>query len=197
MALKTFVKVSGINNLSDARYCAGMGVNQVGFEIEEGSPNYVDQQSFKEIKGWLSGVEFVGEINGSVGSIANLVKDYGLDAIQIENMAQLPEALKTGIKVSFHSADIKIAHQAWKESNQQLEYVLFDMTGSNSEEVEELAKEMPVVLASGFDGESVIMVINASIKGISIRGGNEIRPGYKDFDEMADILEALEIDDLA
>ncbi|MFT6971874.1 MAG: phosphoribosylanthranilate isomerase, partial [Roseivirga sp.] len=88
MALKTFVKVSGINNLSDARYCAGMGVNQVGFEIEEGSPNYVDQQSFKEIKGWLSGVEFVGEINGSVGSIANLVKDYGLDAIQIENMAQ-------------------------------------------------------------------------------------------------------------
>ncbi|MFT6053412.1 MAG: phosphoribosylanthranilate isomerase [Roseivirga sp.] len=197
MALKTFVKVSGINNLSDARYCAGMGVNQVGFEIEEGSPNYVDQQSFKEIKGWLSGVEFVGEINGSVGSIANLVKDYGLDAIQIENMAQLPEALKTGIKVSFYSADIKIAHQAWKESNQQLEYVLFDMTGSNSEEVEELAKEMPIVLASGFDGESVIMVINASIKGISIRGGNEIRPGYKDFDEMADILEALEIDDLA
>ncbi|MFT7055516.1 MAG: phosphoribosylanthranilate isomerase [Roseivirga sp.] len=197
MALKTFVKVSGINNLSDARYCAGMGVNQVGFEIEEGSPNYVDQQSFKEIKGWLSGVEFVGEINGSVGSIVNLVKDYGLDAIQIENMAQLPEALKTGIKVSFYSADIKIAHQAWKESNQQLEYVLFDMTGSNSEEVEELAKEMPIVLASGFDGESVIMVINASIKGISIRGGNEIRPGYKDFDEMADILEALEIDDLA
>ncbi|MFT7382188.1 MAG: phosphoribosylanthranilate isomerase, partial [Roseivirga sp.] len=31
----------------------------------------------------------------------------------------------------------------------------------------------------------------------SIRGGNEIRPGYKDFDEMADILEALEIDDMA
>jgi phosphoribosylanthranilate isomerase len=125
------------------------------------------------------------------------VKDYDLDAIQIENMAQLPEALKTGIKVSFYSTEIKIAHQAWKESNQQLEYVLFDMTGSNSEEVEELAKEMPVVLASGFDGENVIQVIEGRIKGISIRGGNEIRPGYKDFDEMADILEALEIDDLA
>lgn len=35
MALKTFVKISGVNNLSDARYCAGMGVNQLGFNIED------------------------------------------------------------------------------------------------------------------------------------------------------------------
>ena len=48
MALKTFVKISGVNNLSDARYCAGMGVNQLGFNIEDKHPNYTDPQSFKE-----------------------------------------------------------------------------------------------------------------------------------------------------
>ena len=53
MALKTFVKVSGINNLSDARYCSGMEVNQLGFSIEPSSPNYTDPEKFKEIKGWL------------------------------------------------------------------------------------------------------------------------------------------------
>ena len=28
-----------------------------------------------------------------------------------------------------------------------------------------------------------------------MRGGNEIRPGFKDFDELADILEALDVDE--
>ena len=62
MALKTTVKVSKVNNLSDARYCAGMGVNQLGFNIEPDHENYTDPKSFKELADWVSGVEFVGEI---------------------------------------------------------------------------------------------------------------------------------------
>lgn len=197
MALKTFVKVSGINNLSDARYCAGMEVNQLGFEIEVGSSNYVDPQVFKEIKGWLSGVDFVGEITSNTTAINELIAHYEVDLIQIENIDQIGEALSTGLKVCFASNNKELAQKAWDLSEHRLAYILFDGTDYSNDEIDELAKLVPVVLASGFDAHTVNEKIESSIKGISIRGGNEIRPGYKDFDEMADILEALEIDDLA
>jgi phosphoribosylanthranilate isomerase len=197
MALKTFVKVSGINNLSDARYCAGMEVNELGFEIEVGSSNYVDPQVFKEIKGWLSGVDFVGEIITNNAAISELIADYEVDLIQIESIEQIDEALTTGLKVCFGTNNKELAQKAWDISEHRLAYILFDGTDYSIEEIDAIAKVMPIVLASGFDAETVNDRIESSIKGISIRGGNEIRPGYKDFDEMADILEALEIDDLA
>ena len=60
MSLKTFVKVGNITNLTDARYCAGMGVNQLGFNVED--PNFTVEK-FKEITGWLEGIEYVAEFD--------------------------------------------------------------------------------------------------------------------------------------
>ena len=197
MALRTFVKVSGINNLSDARYCAGMEVDQLGFEIEETASNYTDIQKFKEISDWLSGVEYVGEITSTGTAIKTLIEGYQLDAIQIENIGQISEALETGLPVSFLAHDIDSVRSAWEASQNQLAYVLLDTAEIEEDVLKGLAKDIPLVLASGFDAETVTELSKSDLKGISIQGGNEIRPGYKDFDEMADILEALEIDDLA
>ncbi|MGW8123192.1 phosphoribosylanthranilate isomerase [Roseivirga echinicomitans] len=196
MALKTFVKVSGINNLSDARYCAGMEVNQLGFEIEFEATNYTDVQKFKEISEWLSGVEFVGEISSENFAIEALIKGYQLDAIQVENIDQINEALDTGLAVSFLAHDLASVKSAWEKSGKSLAYVLLDDSEVDRAELLVLANKIPVVLASGFDAESAVELAKSNLKGIAIQGGNEIRPGYKDFDEMADILEALEIDDL-
>ena len=44
MSLQTFVKVGEITNLSDARYCAGMGVDLLGFNVVENTPGYVDSE---------------------------------------------------------------------------------------------------------------------------------------------------------
>ena len=62
----------------------------------------------------------------------------------------------------------------------------------------QLVCEMPVVLTKGITAETVNHQLdnNISLKGIGLQGGNEIRPGFKDFDTLADILEAVEIDDL-
>ena len=53
MSLKTLVKVGGVTNLSDARYCAGMGVAILGFCPEPSRPDYVDLDKFKEITNWI------------------------------------------------------------------------------------------------------------------------------------------------
>lgn len=196
MALKTFVKVSGINNLSDARYCAGMEVDQLGFEIEEGSDNYVDSKSFNEIKGWLSGVQFVGEISSTTANITECVKAYDLDAIQIQNIEQIQEASKTGLKVIFLATSLELANEVADNYSDEIDYLILENDVKPTDR-EELSNKVSVVLLSGFNSENVVEVSKTNLKGVSIRGGKEIRPGYKDFDEMADILEALEIDDLA
>ena len=56
--LKTKVKVSSIENLSDARYCAGMGVEWLGF------PLAMPVEKLEEIRNWLAGVQIVGECIG-------------------------------------------------------------------------------------------------------------------------------------
>ncbi len=197
MALRTFVKVSGINNLSDARYCAGMEVNQLGFEIEESASNYTDIQKYKEITEWLSGVEYVGEISSANSVIKEVIEGYQLDAIQVEHIEQINEALETGLAVSFLAHDLDSVKAAWETSGKKLAYILLDASEVDQAMLNTLSKDIPVVLASGFTAETVTELAKSDLKGIAIQGGNEIRPGYKDFDEMADILEALEIDDLA
>ncbi len=34
MSLNTFVYIRDVDNLSDARYCAGMGVDMIGFRLD-------------------------------------------------------------------------------------------------------------------------------------------------------------------
>lgn len=195
MALKTFVKVSGVNNLSDARYCAGMNVDQLGFAIEPDSANYTAADKFKEIADWVSGVDFVGEIENDQVNVADLSANYGLKNVQIEHLIQLNPALEAGLNVIFATNSIDKAQEAQRIANGRLSYILMEAEGLN-DEITSLAMEVPVVLSSDFDPEEVLQLVETPIKGIAIKGGDEIMPGYKDFDGMADILEALEIDDL-
>lgn len=193
MALKTFVRVSGINNLSDARYCAGMEVNELGFNIETNHANYTDRDKFKELSEWLSGVQFIGEITEPLTDIAQSIQGYALDAIQIENLGQIEAALATGLGVSFIAANADEAREAYSIANGQLAYILI-----YSSEAANIASDIPTLINDGFDTENLPAILaEVRPKGIVLEGGNEIRPGYKDFDQLADILELLEIDDLA
>ncbi|OEK04637.1 beta/alpha barrel domain-containing protein [Roseivirga misakiensis] len=196
MALRTFVVVSGINNLSDARYCAGMEVNELGFNIEPDHQNYTDPTKFKEMTDWLSGVEFVGEINDPATDVANAIKDYGIKSVQISHLDQIEVALSTGLAVVYNATSIDEAVKAWDLSNQGLDYIIINNSTVNSDALKEAS--FPFVVSEGFQAENVIEFVESlNAKGISLTGGDEIRPGYKDFDELADILEELEIDDLA
>src|SRR5680860_568842 len=97
MALKTFVKVSNVNNLSDARYCAGMYVHLMGFNLEEHHRNYLSPEKFKEITNWLSGVKYVGEFEDShPDTILETAKNYQeIGYIQIREEVHLQMLINT------------------------------------------------------------------------------------------------------
>ena len=186
MALATFVKISGVNNLSDARYCAGMEVDQLGFNVEPDHENYISPQDFKEIADWVSGVEFVGEIEKS-SQIDELVEEYGLDAIEIHSNEQIDAAIATGLKVIFKSGDLSLIQEASDHPN--IDYCILEGTANGSD-------NHHILVTEGFTADNIkAFVEKHGLKGIAMRGGNEIRPGFKDFDELADILEALDVDE--
>lgn len=189
MALRIPVYVSCINNLSDARYCAGMGVKWLGFSSDD-----IDQEiSENDILGileWVEGIESVLELRSDKKLNLDLKFDSTLHSI--ENYS--------GAKTDFLEINI--------EDIKSLDYgtIEFDYlvvrSGNNedlNEEIKakllELNKNIRLILAFGIQEEALNWIENElKPAGIMLEGGKEIRPGLKTFDELADILEFLEED---
>jgi phosphoribosylanthranilate isomerase len=63
------------------------------------------------------------------------------------------------------------------------------------EKIKNIAAKCELLLGFGFDDKNIEQLLDSTpLKGISMKAGHEIRPGIKDFDELADILETLELD---
>jgi len=207
MALKTFVKISSVNNLSDARYCAGMYVNLMGFNLEDINPNYTSPEKFQEITEWLSGLEYVGEFDAShPDTILETVRRYEIQYIQIQELAHLQMLLNTGYNIILKQQirevkDIEklIALAPGLKENGVVLLLESDSLELRSEYIQlikELAQKTVVLLGFGINPTNIEEVLEKTlVKGIALNGGDEIKPGFKDFEGLADILEALELDE--
>ena len=61
--------------------------------------------------------------------------------------------------------------------------------------LKEYSFKYAIVLDFGITAENVSELLEEmQIRGIALKGSNEIRPGYKDYDELSEILEVLEED---
>ena len=84
MLQKPLIYVSRITNLSDARYCAGMGVDMIGFVIDPNDADYVSPSLFQEIMGWISGPKKVIQIPEiSHLDFEKIVNDYMPDILSV------------------------------------------------------------------------------------------------------------------
>ena len=196
MSLKTFVKVGNIRNLSDARYCAGMEVNLLGFPFDATSG--VDPETFNEIKGWLSGVQYVAEFDtADPNDMLHVIGQSEVDFIQIKRIEWLERV--QDIAPTILEVDINEINAV--PTNLHLAYVLVSgqeentLASDQKQDLNVLSESYKVILGTGFTPENVEQILNElSVEGISMNGSEEIRPGYKDYDELADILELLEED---
>jgi phosphoribosylanthranilate isomerase len=204
MGLKTFVKISNVSNLSDARYCAGMGVNVMGFNIDPESEEKISADQFEAITGWISGVEYAGEIKKSLPEL-DYLRDFPLDYIQIEHPVHLDVISNYQIPVIMAlNIDEMQPMEAEKIIRENVKRVAFFLIQSSEDSVCEhlhtsifkLAQNYPIVLGCGINKDNINTLIdNTALKGIGLKGSEEIKPGFKDFDELAEILETIEIED--
>lgn len=208
MALKTFVKVSKINNLSDARYCAGMGAHVLGFDLEEERAHYTDPEKYAAITGWLAGVQFAAEFDTyAPKNIKQAINTYArIDYVQtsqpqyVTALQSLNKPIIVCLDAAQHREDIVALADIMRDCRKQARYFLVENTASSPRadllhDLLHLSAQYPILLGFGLTPESVAGIVDRhQLAGLALRGGEEIKPGYKNFDELAGILEAIEVE---
>lgn len=194
MALKTKVKVGNITNLSDARYCAGMGVDFLGFPVS--GPDGVTLEKFKEINGWVTGPELVIEIDSADNAEALIDQFY---ANYIETDAALLSDLHN---LQGKSLIVRVELSNWKTTasllfpyKEQIQYLLVrNVLDAPMKALKEAAQNYSLLLE--FDEKAQLEdLLDLPMSGIALKGGNELKPGLKEYDQIASVLEKLEATD--
>jgi phosphoribosylanthranilate isomerase len=187
MPLKTLVKVGSITNLSDARYCSGMEVDFLGFRVNPLDPDYISPKLFQEIRGWIPGPKIVAELNGlSTPDLAQIMQDYApdffeMDLDQFQNLNSTPP-IPIFLNVSKHKlSNFKTGEQ-----------VSFAIIEESMIEAVPSAEKMSLMVTATSQQAVQRLLNNPLVQGFALTGSKELRPGFKDYDQLADILESLE-----
>lgn len=180
MPLKTVVKVGNISNLSDARYCSGMGVEMLGFRVLEGQPNYIAPKLFQEIRGWVTGPKIVAEVYGitSGDQLAAVIENYAPDYFELtdEEYGRFQSQLSLPCIVTKSGrSDDRIAYQLLTE-----------------DELEGYRGSARLLIKPSSSDTVLGLIALPKVAGLALDGTPEQRPGFKDYADLAEILEKLE-----
>lgn len=198
MSLRYFVHVSSVSNLSDARYCSGMMVDSLGYNLDENSESRISYKTANEISKWVNGVKFVAEFNNSSSKYINNILDNSFfDAIEIDFKKSISD-LKFDpqniiIKITEpNSIDHKINNYLKSNFPLTQTIVVDNISSSNINKLKALDKRF-MIIVNPFDKlENMLKILDKYKYGILLKGSNEIRPGFKDYDTISDILESIE-----
>jgi phosphoribosylanthranilate isomerase len=190
MSLKTKVKVGNITNLSDARYCAGMGAELLGFPVGTAG---LSPSTYRQIIDWVSGPEFILEITQSEVTLEDLKENFPGHYVQIgKDQLHLLDDKNVVFIVSFDINDWP-ALITTLGNHSNVKYVEVSGSALDSERLAEIDTKFPV-LAKLSPSNDLSHILSLNITGISLSGGEELRPGLKDYSALAEILEQLETD---
>ncbi len=207
MTLLTSVLVRGINNLSDARYCAGMGADRLSFRLDPALPGALSPEAVQEISGWVAGVELLGEFDTLPAADINaLATRCGLHGILLhrrrtpDEMALLslpalklvrwiPDMLPEDVDTRFRNQQAHVAGFVLNSPPQPL-------SPTQLTHLTQQARMFPLWLEAGFadsaGGSARRLVEAIRPTGLVLEGGDEIKPGLRDFSEMEAVFEELE-----
>lgn len=202
MALATAIKISGVNHLTDARYCAGMHVDMLGFCLEETSPRFLSPDLFRDITGWISGIDLVAEFSTSnTSTIQEALKLYpGITHVECEELESLLPLRGKNLGLIYKTSIDRLMHQQelfekLKDQNITLhftsQYNILNIDYQNF--ILNASSYSSIYLGFGIKAENAKRLSQMpGVKGLVLDAGDEIKPGLRDFEQLADILESLE-----
>ncbi len=201
MSLKTKVLISSVTNLSDARYATGMGVDFIGFSMNDNDTDFIGYTNYTAITTWLQGMSFAGEFNNqaSLGAIKDRATEFGFKTIITPNNAlvkDLQDSNYTVIlkQITDKSEDIPLLAKTVTSAD----FVLIETTNDtvlSLQDIATLSSTHPLLVGTQVTPEDINELIEKTdMEGIALKGSEEIRTGFVDLDAMADLLEAIEID---
>lgn len=202
------VKICGITDLADARYCAGAGADYLGFIQYEKSPRYVAPETAKAIIEWVYGPEPVGVfVNETAEAVNRIAADAGFAYVQLhgneppEVCAEVERPVIKAVPV-VHDASPEQLRHIMEPYAEHVAYFLLDThktnywggTGEsfNWRLAKELARDVPLFLAGGIGAHNVEEAVRTmQPAGVDLSSSVERAPGKKDVDKLADFFEAF------
>ncbi|GIV35841.1 MAG: hypothetical protein KatS3mg032_0220 [Cyclobacteriaceae bacterium] len=190
MPLKVTVKVSRITNLSDARYCAGMGVHLLGFTVVPGCEGYVAPDDFQQMRGWFNGPEVVAEIYDMVHprNLHEVLENYRPDLLEggLKELNLLQEA---GLPFLLNLQNLTAAELSGQLGQQpNPAYIITRLTQPH--QLRQLNEYASVLVELPPAPSEALLQLPAA--GFVLSGTDEERPGLKNYDSLSNILERLE-----
>lgn len=209
MNFKTNIKVNSLNNLRDARYCAGMGVGIMGFAMRTGSKEEI--ATISEIAGWIVGTDFVLECSGNPPWLPDALRFWS----EIEPKPKYLQfdcreaAALAAAQTSSPEIVYKIDYAQFSESEpekilaQMQHLVAFfliklptgrTLSENDWEALRQAAKKYTLFVDCGLQKEKIAQLLKrVKPKGIALAVRES--KDTDDFEALADVLEMLEIQD--
>lgn len=190
--------IRGINNLSDARYCAGMGADKLTFILDPALPGHLDAKTVKELIGWIAGVEVIGEFDKlSAHEINALANECALDAVLLRSY-RTPEELAeiappVYLELDFSTLSSEPTMLAFTPVG-----IVVEVPSTSSEasaELATMAAQFPLWVGPGLQpARAREMAGLLPLAGLVFASGDEVKPGLRDFEQLEAVFEALEVE---
>ena len=190
---KKKILVRNISNLSEARYCAGMLVDFISFELDQNEVNFIDLKKFSEIKGWINGIELLGNsVYLTLNEIKELIKERDLDGFIFDyTQINLIELLDCKLKI----LQIPINQLFTIDENIESKIDYLIIYGEKKDIDKDLLKkvQLTIPIFLGFNFENVTLDCE-NLSGFAFNGTIELKPGYSSYNDLMDALEFLDQD---
>ena len=202
--LSTKLLAFGITHLTDARYFAAWEADYLCFPV---GPASLPLEQFLAIREWVEGPVCVLEWGGDASEVSPVeLESLGITHVLARREDLLSASFPGSVTVILHVA--VAGYQSVEDVAEQLEGttgpVLLDFTaggityadlaGGSPFTIGELQRaigDCPAYLHLDLEAEDADSAA-AVFHGLALRGSSEEKVGYKNFDDLDDLLEALE-----
>jgi len=209
--LKTRIKASQITNLTDARYFAAWGVSWLGFDLNMGSDSFIEPMKVLAMKEWVEGPKFVGEFGlQGVEEIKSAVDMLNFDYIQLSMLTD--EAVLKQIESSQIIKEIVIENT---DARDEIEFHInkyaplveiflvdfakngisyTDLSNETKNYLSELCQSHQIILSIDIAANQIDELLDTiQPHGLNVKGGDEEKVGFKSYDELDELFEAVEV----
>jgi phosphoribosylanthranilate isomerase len=180
-----------IANLTDARYFAAWGVDGLAYNIDPSSTNSLSSTQLKEIADWVEGPSTYIKLDGlEVPAILSEVKSN----IDIQNIIVGP-FIDTSNLSDFNTVyRICTLEDGWQDNDHLIllfSHKLSTISKLQKEKIAALTSKKEVFLDANFTASDLDQIKHLGFAGIILKGGEEEKVGFKSYDELDEILEAI------
>ncbi|MBK8622928.1 MAG: hypothetical protein IPN79_14530 [Saprospiraceae bacterium] len=192
------VKISGVFNLTDARFFAAAGADYIGFCMDETHPHFCDLPRIKEIVSWLEGPEYILEtyVEPDEDKMDFYLQETGIRSIHIgAAVASIPENhrnLTVFREVLLHdwmNSDLTIGQHIVLKSQKPVSDILKEDVDTISRLNQSYSCFLDFPWQNSSEVEKTLLAVTPA--GLVFHGSAEEKTGLKNFDWMEEVFDML------